>query len=69
MMGWMAPGIIGNVGPMELLVILLILLLLFGASRLAGLGAAAGKTIKEFRKSIRDVEDEVSDTKPDKPSA
>lgn len=69
MMGWVVPAIIGNVGPMELLVILLILLLLFGASRLAGLGAAAGKTIKEFRKAIRDVEDEVSETKPDKPSA
>jgi sec-independent protein translocase protein TatA len=69
MTGWVVPAIIGNVGPMELLVILLILLLLFGASRLAGLGAAAGKTIKEFRKAIRDVEDEASETKPEKPSA
>jgi sec-independent protein translocase protein TatA len=69
MTGWVVPAIIGNVGPMELLVILLILLLLFGASRLAGLGSAAGKTIKEFRKAIRDVEDEASETKPEKPSA
>ncbi|MBM3469323.1 MAG: twin-arginine translocase TatA/TatE family subunit [Armatimonadetes bacterium] len=60
---------IGNVGPLEMLVILLILLLLFGASRLAGLGAAAGKTIKEFRKAIRDVEDDVNETKPSKPDA
>ncbi|MGQ0549802.1 MAG: twin-arginine translocase TatA/TatE family subunit [Armatimonadota bacterium] len=60
---------IGNVGPMEMLIILLILLLLFGASRLGGLGAAAGKTIKEFRKAVRDVENEVDDTKPAKPSA
>lgn len=58
-----------NVGPMELLIILLIMLLLFGASRLAGLGAAAGKTIKEFRKAIRDVEEDASETKPSKPSA
>lgn len=63
------PAIIGNVGPMEMVIILLILLLLFGASRLAGLGAAAGKTIKEFRKAMSDVEDEVKDTKPTKPSA
>ncbi|MBI3998068.1 MAG: twin-arginine translocase TatA/TatE family subunit [Armatimonadetes bacterium] len=56
---------IGNVGPMELLIILLILLLLFGASRLAGLGAAAGRTIKEFRKAVSDVEDEVKDTTKD----
>lgn len=58
-----------NIGAPELMVILLILLLLFGASRLAGLGAAAGKTIKEFRKAMRDVEDDVTDTKPSKPSA
>ncbi|MGH2375599.1 MAG: twin-arginine translocase TatA/TatE family subunit [Candidatus Methylomirabilaceae bacterium] len=69
MTGNVAPALIGNVGPMEMLIILVILLLLFGASRLAGLGAAAGRTIKEFRKSIRDVEDEVDDTKPAKPSA
>jgi sec-independent protein translocase protein TatA len=53
---------------MELLIILLILLLLFGANRLAGLGAAAGKTIKEFRKSMREVEDEVNESKPSKPA-
>jgi len=69
MTGWVVPAIIGNVGPMELLVILLILLLLFGASRLAGLGAAAGKTIKEFRKAVSDVEDEVKEAKPPKSSA
>ena len=58
-----------NVGPMEFLVILLILLLLFGPGRLAGLGAAAGRTIKEFRKAMSDAENEVKDTKPSKPSA
>ena len=52
-----------------MLIILLILLLLFGANRLAGLGAAAGKTIKEFRRAVSDAEDEVKDTKPTKPSA
>ncbi len=69
MTGFVPPAIIGNVGPLEMLVILLILLLLFGASRLAGLGAAAGKTIKEFRKAIRDVEDDVNETRPSKPDA
>ncbi len=69
MTGFTQPALIGNVGPMEMLVILLILLLLFGASRLAGLGAAAGKTIKEFRKAIRDVEEEVDEARPRKPDA
>ena len=59
-----------NVGIGEWLIILLILLLLFGANRLAGLGAAAGKTIREFRKAMNDVEDDVKDAKPtNKPSA
>lgn len=59
-----------NVGFSELMVILLILLLLFGANRLAGLGSAAGKTIREFRKAMSDVEEEVKDVKsPNKPSA
>jgi TatA/E family protein of Tat protein translocase len=52
----------GNIGPMELMIILLVLLLLFGPSRLAGLGAAAGKTIREFRKAMSDVEDEIRDS-------
>ncbi|MGH7187420.1 MAG: twin-arginine translocase TatA/TatE family subunit [Pseudomonadota bacterium] len=59
-----------NVGIGEWLIILLILLLLFGANRLAGLGSAAGKTIREFRKSMSDVEEDVKDAKPtNKPSA
>jgi len=59
----------GSVGPMELLVILLILLLLFGANRLAGLGAAVGKTVKEFRRAISDVEDGIKDVeKPTEPT-
>lgn len=69
MNGFVPPGVIGSVGPLEMLVILLILLLLFGASRLAGLGAAAGKTIKEFRKAIRDVEDDIDENRPSKPDA
>ncbi len=59
-----------NIGIGEWLIILLILLLLFGANRLAGLGQAAGKTIKEFRKAMTDVDDDLKDTKPtNKPSA
>ncbi len=59
-----------NVGFSEFMVILLILLLLFGANRLAGLGSAAGKTIREFRRAMSDVEEEVKDVKStNKPSA
>jgi sec-independent protein translocase protein TatA len=46
-----------NVGWPELLVILLVALLIFGPQRLAGVGAAMGKTIREFRNAMRDVEE------------
>ncbi|MFA7250097.1 MAG: twin-arginine translocase TatA/TatE family subunit [Dehalococcoidia bacterium] len=39
----------GTLGPTELLIILAIVVVLFGASRLAGLGGALGRGIREFR--------------------
>ncbi len=50
-----------NIGVPEMLLFFLILLLLFGASRLAGIGSALGRTIRDFRKEVRDVEDDVRD--------
>ncbi len=46
----------GGLGVPELLIILLIVIVLFGASRLAGIGAALGDSVREFRKSVRDQE-------------
>lgn len=40
---------LGSLGWEELLIILVILALLFGASRVAGLGGALGRGIREFR--------------------
>ena len=40
-----------HVGPTELVIILVICLLLFGAGKLADVGGALGKSIKEFRKA------------------
>ena len=42
----------GSVGPWELVLILAIAILLFGPSRLAGFGKAAGKTMREFREAL-----------------
>jgi sec-independent protein translocase protein TatA len=58
-----------NVGIGEWMIILVILLLLFGPSKLAGLGAAAGKTIKEFRNAMNETANEIKDEKTDKPQA
>lgn len=41
----------------ELIIVLVVALLIFGPSRLAGLGAALGKTIRDFRKSMEDPDE------------
>ncbi len=43
-----------SLGPMELLIVLLIVVVLFGASRLRGIGSALGGSIKEFKDAVRD---------------
>lgn len=52
----------GSLGWQELLIVLVILALLFGASRVADLGGALGKGIREFRA-------EASNGDKDKPAA
>jgi len=42
---------------MELLIILGIALLLFGGSRLAGLGKGVGRSIREFKSEVKAVDD------------
>jgi sec-independent protein translocase protein TatA len=45
-----------DLGPAELLIVLLVVVVLFGGSRLADLGGSLGKGIKEFRKAIKEDE-------------
>jgi sec-independent protein translocase protein TatA len=49
-----------GLGMPELLVILVILILIFGTSRIAGLGKGLGEGIRNFKKGIKD-EDEPGD--------
>lgn len=42
-----------RIGTTELLLILALAILLFGGSRLAGLGKSLGKGIKEFRQEMK----------------
>lgn len=59
-----------NIGWPELVVILVIALLIFGPQRLAGIGSAMGRAIKEFRGAVREAENEVDkSTSPDKKSS
>ena len=46
-----------NIGPLELVIILVIALLILGPGRLPDVGAALGKGIREARKAATDVQD------------
>ncbi len=45
----------------ELVIILLIVLVLFGASRLPGIGKALGKAINEFKKGSKEAEGDIEE--------
>jgi sec-independent protein translocase protein TatA len=58
-----------NIGPVELVIILVIALLILGPGKLPDVGAALGKSIREFRKASSDVADATRiDTSPAPPS-
>ncbi|MBC7242323.1 MAG: twin-arginine translocase TatA/TatE family subunit [Anaerolineae bacterium] len=46
-----------QLGVPELIIILVIVLILFGAGKLAEVGGALGRGIREFRKASREVEE------------
>jgi sec-independent protein translocase protein TatA len=45
----------GNLGPGELLIILLIAVVLFGAGRFADIGKGLGQGIRNFKKGMRET--------------
>ena len=47
-------GILRGIGPMELIIILVIVMIIFGVGKLADIGGALGKGIREFRKASSD---------------
>lgn len=48
----------GNIGPGQLLLIALIILLIFGAGRIAEIGKGLGAGIKNFKKGLRDEDED-----------
>ena len=56
---------LGNIGPMQLLIIFLIVLLIFGTKKLRNVGGDLGSAIRDFRKGVS----EGSTSDDDKPSA
>jgi sec-independent protein translocase protein TatA len=43
---------LGNIGPLEIIVVLVIALIVFGPKRLPELGNSLGKGIREFKESV-----------------
>ena len=50
----------GNFGFTEMLMLLVIVLVLFGARRVPEIGASIGKGIREFKRNINDVGNQVT---------
>lgn len=48
-----------NIGMGELLIILLVVLVLFGSKKIPDLAQGLGKGIREFKKALRDVEEDI----------
>ena len=52
----------GGLGGWEWIIILVIVILLFGGSKLAGVGSALGQSIREFREAVSSKDDDVDDS-------
>lgn len=54
----------GNLGATEIILIVAVLLIFFGAKKIPELAQGLGKGIREFKKAVKETEDDVtSDSK------
>ena len=53
-----------NIGPVELIIVLVIALLVLGPGKLPEVGSAFGKTIREFKKASSDITDSTVAARP-----
>jgi len=52
---------LANIGIPGLILILIVALIIFGPSKLPEIGKAAGDTLREFKKSTKDLTSDVTD--------
>jgi sec-independent protein translocase protein TatA len=52
---------LGNIGPLEIVVVLIIALIVFGPKRLPELGNSLGRGIREFKESVTGEKDDDDD--------
>ncbi len=62
---------LGNIGPLEIIVVLIIALVVFGPKRLPELGSSLGRGIREFRDTVTGdkPDDDVKEIDRPKPPA
>ncbi len=58
----------GGIGFQELLLIFLVVLILFGARRIPDIAQGLGKGIREFKKAVKETQDEIGNIKSTEPS-
>jgi sec-independent protein translocase protein TatA len=58
-----------NIGPTELIVILIVALIVFGPKRLPEIGRTLGRSLNEFRRASNDLRRELEVDLKDEPSA
>lgn len=55
-----------GIGMQELLLIFLLVLLLFGAKRIPDIATGLGRGIRDFKKALKDTQDEINKETSDK---
>jgi sec-independent protein translocase protein TatA len=57
----------GDIGPMEIILLLLVALLLFGAKRLPEIGRSLGSGMREFKDSVSGITHSDTESNPKPP--
>lgn len=63
--GFFSPA---NIGPTEILILLGIILLIFGPKRLPQLARAMGQSIKDFKKGLNEVKQDIESASTEEPA-
>ena len=58
-----------RLGTTEIILIVVLALVLFGGGKLAGVGKALGKSIKDFKHEVKDDDESASDEEEEKKPA
>ena len=58
-------GEIMSLGPWEIVIIMLVIILIFGGKKIPELARGLGQGIREFKKTTKEIKDEVESVKED----